>query len=341
MRVPGLSHSALSIYVAAAMLTSCGGPGAMPQTLANAAHAALGKSWMLPGAKTVKRLLYISGYGAGNVLVYNYQTRAQVGTLTGYDWLPGLCVDKKGDVYLATEVGSEGSMIEYAHGGAKPIKTLSTNGHPIGCSIDPTTGNLAVDNGLPGGASGIQVWKNASGTPTEYSSISACNEMWSPGYDRQGNLYVEGDVNAQSVCELPAGGNALESVSINRTINFPGSAMWDGKYITFTDQEYKNGTGIYRARRTRGGKLAVVGITRLNDTCYGKEADIVQPFIVGKKNTPANDQEGTAVVGVNFAYYCATEGKFDYWAYPAGGKPKQSFNLGDQFETGEAVSIVE
>lgn len=319
---------------------STAGPNAMPQ-VPTAAHADRRMSWMLPEAKKIKRLLYISGFGASDVDIYDYRTGAEVGALAGFHNPAGSCVDKKGDVYLTTEAGSEGSVIEYPHGGAKPIKSLSTDGHPIGCSVDPKTGNLAVDNGLPDGASGIQVWKNASGTPTEYSSISACNEMWPPGYDDQGNLYVEGDENAQSVCELPAGGNALESVSINRTISFPGSVMWDGKYITFTDQAYQDGTGIYRARRTRSGKLAVVGITLLNDTCYGEEADVVQPFIVGEKNTPANHEEGTAVVGADVAYYCASEGQFGYWAYPAGGNPKRSLTLGAQFETYEAVSIAE
>jgi hypothetical protein len=353
-----LGRYAFTICVAAALLAGCGalplslsngqddmqppvgGPGVMPQSRTITTHAERVRSWMLPEAKRIKRLLYISEFGISDVYVYDYQTGDEVGELGGFDNPAGQCVDKKGDVYLTTEAGSEGSIVEYTHGGANPIKTLSAVGHPIGCSIDPTTGNLAVDEGLPGGASGIQVWNKASGAPAEYSSISACNEMWSPGYDNQGNLYVEGDEYARSVCELPARGNALESVSINRTINFPGSVMWDGKYITFTDQSYENETGLYRARRTRRGALAVVGITLLSDSCYGNQADVVQPFIVGKKNTPANKEESTAVVGANVAYYCSTEGRFDYWAYPAGGQPKRSLSLlGDQFESYEAVSI--
>jgi hypothetical protein len=57
-------------------------------------------------------------------------------------------------------------VVEYAHGGESPIKTLGTDGPGVGCAIDPVTGNLAVVNFEAGKGSDIQVWENASGTPT-------------------------------------------------------------------------------------------------------------------------------------------------------------------------------
>ena len=61
----------------------------------------------------------------------------------------GECVDKAGDVFVADFGGNTGTpaILEYAHGGTKPIATLSDPGYyPESCSIDPTTGNLAVTN---------------------------------------------------------------------------------------------------------------------------------------------------------------------------------------------------
>jgi hypothetical protein len=44
--------------------------------------------------------------------------------------------------------------------------------------------------------------------------------LWPAGYDNKGQLYVE---SQGSVCELPAGGSALSSISFNRTIYYPSS----------------------------------------------------------------------------------------------------------------------
>ena len=69
MTIRGLGY-ALSIGVAAASLSGCGGsqppigaPGAMPQTSALATHAARGTSWMAPekpAYKATRPLLYVT-----------------------------------------------------------------------------------------------------------------------------------------------------------------------------------------------------------------------------------------------------------------------------------------
>ena len=104
----------------------------MPQTFAIATHADRGKSWMLPEAKRIKVLIYAS---EGNINVYDYDTAKQVGSLTGFNNPDGQCVDKRGDAFLTTNIGSAGADLEYAHGGTSPIKTFSTDGGPLGCSI--------------------------------------------------------------------------------------------------------------------------------------------------------------------------------------------------------------
>jgi hypothetical protein len=97
---------------------------------------------MSPDARTVKKLLYISDLSTNDVYVYDDQSGKAVGTLTGFNEPYGQCVDKKGDVWITNFQGK--SVVEYAHGGAKPIHALNTDGSSDGCSVDPTTGNLAV-----------------------------------------------------------------------------------------------------------------------------------------------------------------------------------------------------
>jgi hypothetical protein len=300
---------------------------------------------MLPEAKSIRVLIYASD--EGDVNVYDFETAKQVGSLTGFDNPYGQCVDKQGNVFLTTSIGSQGAILEYEHGGSDPIKSFDTDGHPIGCSISPANGDLAANNGIPGGGSDVQIWKHASGSPTSYANQQNCNEMWPPGYDNKGNLFIETG-NYHSVCEIPAGGSSLVAVEFNHDIGFPGSVMWDGKYLAFTDQLYagkhkvRSASGylaaIYRAKEEHS-ILTVIGTTVLRYRRCGTE--IGQPFIVGEKNTPANDVEGTVVVGGNQACqeYSESATPLTYWHYPSNGRPFRYAHPRPNYISGQSVSI--
>ena len=101
------------------------------------------RSWMRPGAAG-DSLLYVSNVGNGVVYVYDYKTGVQQGGLSGLQYPYGQCVDAAGDIYITQFFGA--TITEYTHGGTSPIKTLTGPGFPIGCSVDPTTGNLAVSS---------------------------------------------------------------------------------------------------------------------------------------------------------------------------------------------------
>ena len=113
MKSLGLSRYALAMGAASVLLAGCGGsqppvgvPGAMPQTLAIATHAAHGKSWMLPEAKN-QDLLYVSTDNSG-VYVYAYPSGKIEGILyEGFASPQGICVDKNGDVFI-TDAEAEG-----------------------------------------------------------------------------------------------------------------------------------------------------------------------------------------------------------------------------------------
>jgi len=216
------------------------------------------------------------------------------------------------------------------------MRTLYTGTFQTACSIDPTTGNLAV--GTFYGA--LDVWKKARGEPTNYGS-AACPYIWGPGYDDHGNLFVEANASASEIfiCELPHGGSSLQIVAADWKINYGADVMWDGKYITFADQSFGGqdlSAGVYQATENASG-LTLAGSTALNDPCGYGRSDVLQPFIVGRKNTPKNDRQGKVVIGSNNS--CL---KFvDFWAYPAGGNPRTAIQTPDKVVMGSVVSIKE
>jgi hypothetical protein len=344
----------LTLCAALALLAGCGGsqppigtPGVMPHTAAIGKHAARGKSWMLPEAKKIPKLLYISD-GLNSVNVYNYKSRTLVGTLSGFDEAYGECVDKSGDIWITNYSSNKTSIAEYKHGGVKPIRSLPINEHSLGCAIDPVTGNLAVTNKSTelGTNGSVLIFKNASGTPAQYTAPDSCPNLWPPGYDNQGNLYVEAQYRATagSVCELPAGGSALQPVSFDRTIDFPTSVMWDGKYLTLGDQSYHYKglvtTVVYQVFPNASGGLTLLGTTILLTGCrHHRPTDVPFPYIVGRVNTPENQQQGSVLLGRTDSYCNPKENNVGFWRYPRGDHSFKSLKGGAVGIVGEAVSI--
>jgi hypothetical protein len=288
---------------------------------------------MSTSAREIKKLLYVSN--GDEVLVYDFATGKQVGSLSGFDNPYGQCVDKKGDVFLTSSSGSVGTVTEYAHGGDSPIMTFQTDGHPIGCSINPLNGDLAINNGIPGGGSDIEIWSHASGhDPKRYVNESDCYEMWPPGYDNRGDLYIETN-SPNTLCVLRFKSALITTVTIDHNIGAPSGAMWDGRYLAVADQQYAPpyDTAIYQARATRG-KLHVVSITTFSARCNVASS---QFFIVGKRNTPGNTSQGNIVVGSNYACYYHTPE--EYWHYPAGGRPFMHTKPVTNSASGNSVSI--
>lgn len=244
MRKFRFGHLALVACVAA--LCACG-DGSLPNGLgpgtqaARSSRAAPNGSWMLAEAKN-KDLLYVSDNYNGIVDVYDYGKSRQVGAIRGFDQPTGQCVDKKGDVWVTEYFGFQ--VFEFAHGNPKPIQVLTTNGNALGCSVDPLNGNLAIasEDSSQNAWGDIQVFPKDGGSPKTYYSYpgsAGCPYMQAPGYDDKGNLYFEADwgSNGWGLCELPAKGSAIVHVAIAtskhfKTLDHPGSVMWDGKYVT-------------------------------------------------------------------------------------------------------------
>jgi DNA-binding beta-propeller fold protein YncE len=212
-------------------------------------------------------LLYISDQGTNDVYVYSYPKGRLKGTLTGFTGPDGECVDAMGDVFVTNFYSHD--IIEYAHGGTSPIATLSDPGYvPKGCSIDPTTGNLAVTNfESTGSAAGnVAIYKNAMGSPEAYYTDPAIYYMYYCGYDNAGNLFVDGNTSGSAFAfgELPSGGSAIKKISLNQSIGSPGGVQWDGTHVAVGD----SGANVIYQFTVSGKKGTKVGSTPLGDAAH-------------------------------------------------------------------------
>jgi hypothetical protein len=293
------------------------------QDLNRIGHPSKGPSWIAPDAKSVK-LLYISNSGNGTVNAYSWPKLNQLGTLTGLTEPYAMCVDEAQDVYVPDFAARD--VVEYAHGSIIPVKTLKDSyGIPVACSIDPTTGNLAVGNfegpsATPPG--NVLIYAGAKGTPTEYTAPNITKYFF-PAYDNNGNLFVDGE-NASYVvylAELPKGKSAFKAIKLNQSIGFPGGVQWDGEYLAVGDQAL-NVIYQFTIKRSKGIRE---GTTTLDDAM-----DVFQFWITG--GSKAHPQ-GTTVVGADFEDDAA-----DVWIYPGGGTPTKTISSGFDAPEGAAIS---
>lgn len=268
MGVSSFLRPALGMGMAMALLTGCGssqsplGPAGTPQTGSSVRVDQARGSWVSPEAKSAKELLYISNFNGsqGIANIYAYPKEKLVGQILGIDGAVGMCVDSKGDVFVTQRFAT--SVYEYAHGGTTPIATLDDGYESGTCSVDPTTGNLAVGNITTNFEIFPYEGSGTFGTPTVYSAPNGFASVNSVGYDNKGNLFFQGSnsSNGDIEGELAKGSANAKLLSLNVTIGSPGQVQWDGKYITFTD---RLDADIYEVS-VSGSAGTVVGSTLLN-----------------------------------------------------------------------------
>jgi hypothetical protein len=274
-------------------------PGSVPQQVVAPMPAA--RSGMLAGTQN-EDLLYVAN---GTVLdVYTYPEGSFVGALGGFRQASGECVDKKGDVFITDFSAAE--IVEYEHGGASPVATLSDYGErPNDCSVDSRTNDLAVTNLT----SGVAVYEYRSdgryGLPKAYTDAHLDGFNYC-GYDDLGNLFVDGSHDGGlGLAELLAGRKTLTNVKLEHQLGTwrPGAVQWDGKYLSISIGGIKRSDILRLSIR---GKLGiVVGATTLD------RAEQVEPFWIAGAMIVA--PEANMVVGV--------------WNYPKGGEPTVSLSV--------------
>jgi DNA-binding beta-propeller fold protein YncE len=313
MRLPRFL-GVLTLGITSATVVGCTGAGSVsapilqpsgPFKHGSAPRADRGRSWMAPDAKK-QDLLYVSDGGTNDVYVFSYPKGKPLGTLTGFEGPEGECVDKAGDVFIINSNSSE--ILEYAHAGTSPIATLSDPGYyPTGCSIDPTTGNLAVTNGETTGsrAGSLAIYADAQGNPS-ITQIGDFYYYFFCGYDNEGNLFIDGlnsDFQFQ-FAELPKGSYNFRHISLSQSFEYAGGVQWDGKYVAVGDSD----AGVIYQVDVTPSSATIVGSTTLEGS-----SPIYTFWITGhggKKNP-----QGTKVVGAR----SAGSGNVMIWKYPAGG----------------------
>jgi hypothetical protein len=234
----------------------------------------------------------------------------------------GECVDAKGNIWI-TDAGRD-DMLEFAHAGTSPIRILSLPAStpydfPINCSIDPTTGNLAVTLYYS-----VLVFRRARGKPTIYD-VSPIPSVFYCGYDSKGDLFVDGlssrGFGYFRFAELPKGESSFKNLALT-AVQVPGDVAWDGKYLavgdTLTDR-------IYQVRVT-SKRATIVGYSPLSDA-----DDPADGFDFPSVDTGTWNRQAKRVIADDF-----TTG-VGVWTYPAGGSPTKTI-AGDTYPTGIVVS---
>lgn len=236
-------------------------------------------------------LLYVSAEQRKVVYVYTFPEGELVQTLKDFGLPTGICVDKAGNVWIVD--ARESKLLEYAHGGTKPIATLAENPHkdlPQVCSVDPKSGDLAVLNARVG----IAIFHKARGKPTRYDRKGLSHL----GYDDKGDLFEDGTSYSNHkpiFAVLRPGAGKFSTIKLDQHIAYLGDIHWDGSYLAVSDLEF---TEIHR--------FAIVGSHGITKgTVQLRKAISIDRFWV----------QGQYVAAATGRTYVKL------WNYPEGGKP--------------------
>jgi hypothetical protein len=293
---------------ALAMLTGCVGSRyatSLPNTIPQTSQA---------GALAREALLYVSDGGTDKITVYSYPSLKLVQTISGLVNPNGLCVNQKTGAIWVTVSGSVSQIVEFAHGGTKPIRTLEAGEYDVvnSCGVDPTSGDVAIANAATDDPGDVEIFDARTGKPTRYFDKQIFSYEF-VGYDASGNLFVDGSArnSAFRLDELPSHGKKLVRILWQGpTIKTPGNVQYDG-----TDVAVGN-PGMTLIYQTAGGK--VLGTTVLTGACY-----VDQYFIDADKVIVPSSCSNGSVVSI--------------YRYPEGGAPIKTIP-GFKFPFGAVVS---
>jgi WD40 repeat protein len=249
--------------MAAAALCGCswgfrspsGGTALVPSS-ENLRGPVAGGSWMQPSASSTD-LIYVTGPSGTYSIVYVYSYPA--GKLVGkiIHAISGLCSDSHGNVFMTQSWYSASRILEYAHGGRRPIAILRDSHSGVaGCAIDPRTGDLAVAN-----ADAVLIYPQAKGKPKVHLIWFAPDYV---GYDGQGHLYAFGD----ALAGLAKNGQ-FQRVKYQKHVFPQMGIQWDGKYMALGEGTDISNNGLIRRYTIKGRTFIWQSGVQLNSSAYG------------------------------------------------------------------------
>jgi hypothetical protein len=272
------------------------------------------KSWISKDIARAPRLFFASDYGVGDVYIYTMPGMSLKATLTGFSGPQGLCNDSKGDIFVNNTNTLQ--VLELSRTGTLLNTFNDTYGYPVGCAVDPASGDLAVTDifGLYG-AGQVVVWPgaNPSATPHTISNPSQYFYYFD-GYGPGSSLWVSGRNSYGTYMLSGCGASSCSTIPLSGgTIYFPGAVQWDnarGNWVVF-DQLCNDTNAACSYTVSDSGVLG-------NQTTYlayngSNICDMVQGVIA------ANNKK--YVAGGDYEYCGTASSSNDRWAYPAGGQP--------------------
>lgn len=186
-------------------------------------------------------LLYVAGSDLSSLVVYvfSYPGGRPVGKIVHA--VSGLCTDTKGDVFMTRSWYSASRILEYAHGGTKPIAQLSDPYTGVaGCAVDPSSGNLAVEHSEDGTT---LVYAQARGKPKAFHNFLLAAKY--AAYDSNGNLFTFGAMRRVRVFELAKNAKTFAAIRVAQRIDSTMGIQWLGKTMLLGDGDpYSYGVSI-------------------------------------------------------------------------------------------------
>jgi len=276
-----------------------------------------GNGVMLPATSSNQDLLYVvhvEGRGVRRrevVSIVTFPQGSPVATISNLYEPNGICSDGSGNVWVVA-YRSSWNVYEFAHGGTKPIAEIPMPKRAVGgsCAVDPTTGNLAVEDRDSAIKGMIDVWPGArSGKPTVYRVPF---EPVALTYDDQGNLFSDGIIGSTALFvfgELAAGHSRFKVIQLHEPTGVPGGLQFDGQYVAVETGGIGGKPRIYVLSVSSSG-VQVVDTLRFG-TMYFEAWFCIEGDLLGGMAT----QHGNRV---------------DLWPYPSGGHPTQTLERFDQ-----------
>ncbi|MBV8067256.1 MAG: hypothetical protein JO113_04705 [Candidatus Eremiobacteraeota bacterium] len=353
MKVLKLSARTLSVLVAATLSAGCG-DGLQTSAAHNSAgvpaiagafhafagvrppgpaHPSLHKSWVSADARRERRLLFASDSGLDEVDIYSLPGMKLEGQLTGagFNNPQGMCSDTAGDVYVTETNNTE--IDEYSHAGSLLARYPDSIGFPIGCAVDPATGNLAVTDIVNDGSGPGQVliYSNPSTQPKLVSNPSQYFYYFA-GYGPKSSLWVSG-MNASGGYMLSrCSASSCSTIGLSGgTVYYPGAVQWDAVHRSWVvfDQRCRDTTAACSYPVSPNGVLGTA--TTYDSYKGGSDCDLIQGEI-------ATDRREN-VVGGDYEYCGAAASTFNRWAYKAGGSPTKYATLSSSYSVPNGVAI--
>lgn len=253
-------ESIITIVVAAVLISGCS--SSEPSVTANSAREAISNTHAMAKSQGVPARHDLVYVGTGTTVdAYTFPNIGKSPVSSINISASALCADPKGYLWAAVENPPE--ILKYRHGRTKQVKKIVKGlQEPIGCSVDPQSGDLAVVNGATSSKPTLlAIYHNGKGAPSLYYDSKFADFDYC-SYDSSGNLVIQGIESGSKgftlYTELAEGSKTLQDVNLIVS-EPPRGIQWDGSNFAVS---YLDSNMIYRYA-IANGQATLTGQTQL------------------------------------------------------------------------------